>query len=833
MSITEKLWEATDSGLKSMLIDGVFKLYSSCTDVVGTSHDAFNFAINIIGGQKGYEQVGDYQGKIIPYYDFDRVFPSRSEMNDSRDSDLERCISSLKDVWGKDVMNTTSILDASGYSIKKDKWKVSFHFVVRGYGYFSSGKEMIQGEYVPKVFDKLVYSKAGKRQLFRPAFSSKEGENRKLMPIDEDGSDIKGFNPFEVLFQNSVQFVEPTERLIVVAPKARVGVAKKSKEDETKYSEEIIRGTVMGLSIQRAIDRESWVNVVFALSHIGEEMRGVAHEFSRRFPEKYDHEEVDRCFDDGGSGYGMGSLIHWIKEDNEAEYMKLFKPAEYIASLMNKTNEVASLAKRLTTKTAGVVVSPNVNVTKLEELFGAPGDEAKMSDERQWSYKDWEYFHINARQVKSSELMEYFEASFIRVKNKGKMILLTKNIMPNGSVEFESDTPMPFRGFGNDFLISVDGGKEVKISKLFEQYILKHSFDYIDFVPYLYQDPTPAKTYNTFQGFQYPYREVGEEELSRLGDIVKPILDHFKILSPQFHKRLIWFVADIFQNPARKPTHCHMIKGVQGCGKTIMLAFIQEILGPSLTETYISLEQLTGKFNLDLAGNLLNVTNEAVNFADSKGAEVLKSLITDATIKIEPKGQNRYTVKDFSRLLGSSNKDQCLPVDVGDRRGFLSEASSEKVGDGGYFKALRKCMDDHAGEFWDYMTNVDISEYDPYEKALMSDAKRMIVKLSTPMEFLIDVVQGEVFKYRFENGEERVKSRILYEDYHRWMKDCMPGRRIESKTTFFVDIKPYAKRKTVRTKKREGFEPEIMTGFILKIRELRGMLKNYLEDDDE
>jgi hypothetical protein len=67
--------------------------------------------------------------------------------------------------------------DASGYDPKKQNFKNSFHFLVRGVGYYNNPAQ------IPKIegFDPAVYGK--KWQLFRLPKCSKKGQNRPLLRI--------------------------------------------------------------------------------------------------------------------------------------------------------------------------------------------------------------------------------------------------------------------------------------------------------------------------------------------------------------------------------------------------------------------------------------------------------------------------------------------------------------------------------------------------------------------------------------------------------------------------------------------------------------------------
>ena len=116
----------------------------------------------------GYEVL---DGACVPYYDFEREYKTEQERKDNFKSDLEFAMNALQSQYPKAKIYT---LDASGYSSTKSIYKNSFHFIVRGKGYYNSPV------HVPRIegFDPKVYNS---RQLFRLPYCSKENEDRPLI----------------------------------------------------------------------------------------------------------------------------------------------------------------------------------------------------------------------------------------------------------------------------------------------------------------------------------------------------------------------------------------------------------------------------------------------------------------------------------------------------------------------------------------------------------------------------------------------------------------------------------------------------------------------------
>lgn len=98
--------------------------------------------IEMVGGRKpfGHESL---TGRVLPYYDFDYgkgkggrpVYQTEAEYEIGREEYLDAAYKAIKTRYpGSKIY----IFDASGWSDASECWRISFHFVVRGAGFFSS-----------------------------------------------------------------------------------------------------------------------------------------------------------------------------------------------------------------------------------------------------------------------------------------------------------------------------------------------------------------------------------------------------------------------------------------------------------------------------------------------------------------------------------------------------------------------------------------------------------------------------------------------------------------------------------------------------------------------
>lgn len=110
--------------------------------------------------------------------------------------------------------------------------------------------------------------------------------------------------------------------------KEQVDTLKKSACTSTLYDRKkytTLSHIIHNLSVTRAEGYTTWIEVGMALKNIDESLFDLWVEFSKRAPNKFDGEEVCRKQWNGFTnqhrdGYGYGSLMMWLKTDNEDEY---------------------------------------------------------------------------------------------------------------------------------------------------------------------------------------------------------------------------------------------------------------------------------------------------------------------------------------------------------------------------------------------------------------------------------------------------------------------------------------------------------------------------------
>lgn len=140
---------------------------------------------------------------------------------------------------------------------------------------------------------------------------------------------------------------------------------------------------------------------------------------------------------------------------------------------------------------------------------------------------------------------------------------------------------------------------------------------------------------------------------------------------------LHWF-ANILREPLNKPLTAPVLIGRQGAGKSLLIGYFGRILGPAYT-TITNDEHIYGKFNKHLATTLLLHSEEALYGGDRKHRGIIKSLITDEYRIFEQKGVDAEKVKNYLRLILSSNEAWAAPTEVDDRRFTILDLEGRSI----------------------------------------------------------------------------------------------------------------------------------------------------------
>lgn len=142
-----------------------------------------------------------------------------------------------------------------------------------------------------------------------------------------------------------------------------------------------------------------------------------------------------------------------------------------------------------------------------------------------------------------------------------------------------------------------------------------------------------------------------------------------------------------FEGDRERPGVAIVIKGLKGCGKGMAIRPFGELFGDSFMQIAKE-EQLTKSFNDHLKNKVLLYLDEAIWGGNKRSESVLKNVITEPTITVEPKFMSAFDIKNHLRIMMSSNEEWVVPASADSRRFFVLMASDHRINDFDYFAKL-------------------------------------------------------------------------------------------------------------------------------------------------
>ena len=211
--------------------------------------------------------------------------------------------------------------------------------------------------------------------------------------------------------------------------------------------------------------------------------------------------------------------------------------------------------------------------------------------------------------------------------------------------------------------------------------------------------------YNLFKGF--PYKGV-EGDWSLFREFILNVIcnDDQKL----FDWVIAW-IARILQDPGgERPGTSIALRGKMGVGKGTFAKYIGKIFGNHFIQVN-SPHHLVGKFNSHLANALLVFCDEGF-WAGNKEAEgVIKGMVTESTLMVEPKGKDAFSVNNFINLIIATNNNWVVPAGFEERRFCVIDVSDRCQQNHEYFKKISDQMENGGIEAMVYdLYRLNISE---------------------------------------------------------------------------------------------------------------------------
>ena len=156
---------------------------------------------------------------------------------------------------------------------------------------------------------------------------------------------------------------------------------------------------------------------------------------------------------------------------------------------------------------------------------------------------------------------------------------------------------------------------------------------------------------------------------------------------PKCADYILKYTAWKLQHPGERPEVALVFKGKKGTGKGLWMTTLLKIFGPHGVHIH-NTAHLVGKHNKHLQNKLLVCADEAVWGGDKEAERVLKGMVTDPTIMIEPKGVDAFEWPNRLGLIMSANEKWVVPATEDERRWAVFEVNPIHMQDEAYFVPL-------------------------------------------------------------------------------------------------------------------------------------------------
>jgi uncharacterized protein DUF5906 len=222
-------------------------------------------------------------------------------------------------------------------------------------------------------------------------------------------------------------------------------------------------------------------------------------------------------------------------------------------------------------------------------------------------------------------------------------------------------------------------------------------------------------TFNWFRGFA-----VRPVYGANIDPILEYVLTGLCKNNNDYFNWLIQWSAHIFQKPWEKPGTSPVIRSdEEGTGKSF---YFRRILGTLMdgddgTHLYFAFSNpnmLTGDFSGHIENNLLLHSEEAFSAESKKEDSIIKNIITEDYVSINPKNLQARFIKSYHRVAFTGNPVHVIKVSVHGRRFFVLVASDKYKENTEFFGNLMKLLANSGAEaLMYYFMHVDLRDFDP------------------------------------------------------------------------------------------------------------------------
>lgn len=379
----------------------------------------------------------------------------------------------------------------------------------------------------------------------------------------------------------------------------------------------------------------------------------------------------------------------------------------------------------------------------------------------------------------------------------GRFLVLTESTDASGRPTYYFMSVEDFKQLYRNRKVMIRENGRLKAVKLGDYWLdsqHRRQYDGLDFAP---GKTLPSSWFNLYRGFAL---EPKDGDCSLFLNHVREVVASG---DEEVYRYLLAWMARLFQNPGGdRPGVAIVLVGAKGTGKSEFVRQLGLIIGTHFLHI-ASQNQLIGRFTGHFMQTLLIYVDEACWGGTKEAEGVVKGIITEATIAIEQKGRDIFSVSNHMNLIFSSNLDWIIPASLDERRFMVQRVSDKYKQNHGYFKALRDQMDNGGREaLLHYLLNYDYSQVNlrnpPRTKALFEQIHQ---SMSPVEKFWLEALnEGEIPYYLNRKGYsaeiakidaewgEWVSNEYLYQNFVAFCEN-LKYRRVIEKAIFFKGLK--------------------------------------------
>ncbi len=314
--------------------------------------------------------------------------------------------------------------------------------------------------------------------------------------------------------------------------------------------------------------------------------------------------------------------------------------------------------------------------------------------------------------------------------------------------------------------------KKVKFANWWLGHPNHTQYEGVRYIPYDDRDVVDGNL-NLWNGFAVP-AIMGDKHLSLLEHAKRNLCrndeEHFRYL--------IGWCAHAVQRRNQKSGVALVLRSeAEGTGKGTFITTIGKLYGKHYRHV-TQPDHLVGKFNAHLQSCSFVFADEAFFAGDRKHEGVLKTIITEDEILVEPKGVDIMSVPNFMNVAIASNSRFVIPAGPTSRRFFVLDVAEDNLQDTPFFAKIREDLADGGrSHLLHYLLNYDLTGFD-VRKFPVTDALRE--QRAMTRKGLDAVVEQIAHSGVLPCGHHRYPERAittgvrLRETFWTWCKDSVP-----------------------------------------------------------